>query len=266
MLHSHPPPAYHDSLASTTPGPPHRAPAIISSLPLHVLYRIVSLTLDPRATPSRFSGDDEEERVRRLWALFRGLKGVDRRFYMVSTSILRSHFLPEYQSHLAPGTSSDPYPLTSHPSLTTSFLDHRSRETAVFDRFIAVHLGFLLRSTESSLFEPSEDIPDLFKRLQPAARIEDLLLTLPRYLVVPDGPAVRRLPLPQSHLVVYLTPGWVSLILRSHPAGRPTTSKVGRDTVIEVRRQPTAEATVERIKDGLEDMQNGLVQWGERVL
>ena len=82
MLHSHPPPAYHDSIASTTPGTPHRAPATISSLPLHVLYRIVSLTLDPRATPSRFSGDDEEERVRRLWALFRGLKGVDRRFYM----------------------------------------------------------------------------------------------------------------------------------------------------------------------------------------
>jgi len=59
-----------------------RARASITTLPLHLLHRIFSLTLDPQATPSLFSGDYEEEKVRRTWALFRGVRGVDRRFYL----------------------------------------------------------------------------------------------------------------------------------------------------------------------------------------
>jgi hypothetical protein len=61
-------------------------PANMSNLPINVLHRIIAFTLDSKATPSRFMGDDEEERVRRIFQLFYGLRGVDRRFYL-STSV-----------------------------------------------------------------------------------------------------------------------------------------------------------------------------------
>jgi hypothetical protein len=80
-----PPPPYTPDLL-TNPPPPHRStrrkPTSISSLPLSLLHSIVSYTLDSRATPSRFRGDVHEEWVRRVWGLFRGLRGVDRRFYL----------------------------------------------------------------------------------------------------------------------------------------------------------------------------------------
>jgi len=57
-------------------------PANLSNLPIHVLHRIIAFTLDQKATPSRFMGDEEEERVRRIFQLFYGLRGVDRRFYL----------------------------------------------------------------------------------------------------------------------------------------------------------------------------------------
>ncbi len=43
---------------------------------------------------------------------------------------------------------------------------HRSRETAVFDRFIALRVGEDLRSMESELCEPSEGQREIFTRLQ----------------------------------------------------------------------------------------------------
>ena len=204
----------------------------------------------------------------------------------MSTSILRTHYLPTYLTHLPRGTSTDPFPTSSQPYYSPSNARHsqneatpsssrstppssilaRSRETAVFDRFIAIHLGHLLRLTESSLSEPSEALPDLFKRLQPAARIEDLLLTLPPRLIVPHGPPRRQIPLPQSHLSVTLSPGWVSLWLNSHDVGVPFIGKMGRDLVLEVRRQDSAEGNVRRVREGLEDMLSGVVRWGERVL
>jgi hypothetical protein len=81
MSEYNPPPPYAPTSASAT-----KHAASFSTIPLHLVHRIISLTLDPRATPSRFSGDDEEERVRRLWALFRGIRGVDRRFYLGESS------------------------------------------------------------------------------------------------------------------------------------------------------------------------------------
>jgi hypothetical protein len=76
-----PPPPY---------APPTQArvgPANMSNLPINVLHRIIAFTLDSKATPSRFMGDDEEERVRRIFQLFYGLRGVDRRFYLSMSSI-----------------------------------------------------------------------------------------------------------------------------------------------------------------------------------
>lgn len=71
-----PPPPYAPS-KQVRPGP-----ANFSNLPIHLLHRIIALTLDHKATPSRFMGDAEEERVRRIYQLFYGLRGVDRRFYL----------------------------------------------------------------------------------------------------------------------------------------------------------------------------------------
>ena len=106
----------------------------------------------------------------------------------------------------------------------------------------------------------------MFKRLQPAARIEDLLRTLPARLIIRDGPPRRQIPLPHSHLSVTLSPGWVSLWLNSHDVGVPHSGKLGRDLVLEVRRQAAAEEVVKRLREGLEDMAGGVVRWGERVL
>ena len=197
----------------------------------------------------------------------------------VSTSILRSKFLDEYFRHIARGSSSDPFPHASHASLPAHFDQSgagspltspsvlvRSRETAIFDRFIAIHLGDKLRQTESSLSEASEALPDLFRRLQPCARIEDLLLDLPGFLIYPRGPPKRQLPLPHSHVSVTLSPGWISLWLHSNDVTVPTKGKMGRDLVLEVRRQETAEKSVVRLREGLEDLQNGLAHWSERIL
>ena len=54
--------------------------------------------------------------------------------------------------------------------------------------------------------------------------------------------------------------------LNSHDVGVPHSGKMGRDLVLEVRRQVAAEEVVKRLREGLEDMAGGVVRWGERVL
>jgi hypothetical protein len=68
----------------------------MSNLPINVLHRIIAFTLDSKATPSRFMGDEEEERVRRIFQLFYGLRGVDRRFYLSKSSITSQGPLAEF--------------------------------------------------------------------------------------------------------------------------------------------------------------------------
>ncbi|ORX40774.1 hypothetical protein BD324DRAFT_612069 [Kockovaella imperatae] len=267
-----PPPPYLLSAPSTRSS----GPATISSLPLHILHRIVSLTLDPNATPSRFAGDWHEEKVRRIWGLFRGLRPVDRRFYKVSTSILRGMYINPYLSLLPRGTSSNPFPHDSDTSnlgpdstaRAESVFKRRSRETAVFDRFIANRVGEDLRRVESELYEESEAEMDIIKRLQPIARTEDLLLRLPPSLILPEAPPGRlrsRVPLPHPHLVINLTPTWCQVYLSTLSIGSIEKNKAGRDLVIEVKRQRTPEETVRKIGEGLEDIQRGMIRWGDKV-
>ncbi|WVQ63180.1 uncharacterized protein L199_001331 [Kwoniella botswanensis] len=279
---SAPPPPY-ELHRTTYPHPRHaQRNKGISSLPIHVTHKILSFTLDLRATPSKFWSDPEEERVRRIWALFRGLRGVNRVFWLVSTSILRAMYLESYLSHIRPDYSSDPFPYeSSHLDEPTSTPDQdddfvtgksvyqgRGRETAVFDRYIAVKVGQELRLVESSLSEEGEAVEEIFKRLQPSARIEDLLLTLPSHFIVPfpssNSPIPQRgFPLPQSHLSVTLTPTWAQLYLHSNPVA--SGKRGSKELVVEVRRIGTLEGTTKRIEDGLDDIYRRLVPWGGRV-
>lgn len=90
-----PPPPPYTALPQTSTSTPHpRAPpsprgplkASLDILPLPLLHWIMRLTLDPAATPSTYASDRAEEVVRRRWGLFRGLRGVDRRFYIGTLS------------------------------------------------------------------------------------------------------------------------------------------------------------------------------------
>ncbi|KAK4683825.1 hypothetical protein P7C73_g6394, partial [Tremellales sp. Uapishka_1] len=264
MSYTAPPPAYFATRLTPTR-------AHISSLPLHLLHRILSLTLDTKVIPSRYTSGIEEERVRRLWALFRSPRRVDRRFWLVATSILRATFLDAYYALVQPGFSSDPFPSSSVPSSDTTVSEPvfaaRSRETAVFDRFIALKVGEDLRSMESELCEGSEGEKDIFSRLQPAARVEDLLLDLSPDLMSPAysrSPPLQTMPLPHSHVVVGLTNIWAQVYLCNTHVGYDATGR-GKSLVIEVRREKTLEGTVVRIKEALEQLRRGLVLWGARI-
>ncbi|WOO77006.1 uncharacterized protein LOC62_01G000606 [Vanrija pseudolonga] len=250
-----------------------RPPATLSSIPLGILHRILQLTLDPRATPERYRADPEVESARRLWWLFRSIRGVDRRFFLVATSIVRARFLPIYQSQLPPGTSSHPFPPVGNAEDVTAepVFKRRSREAAVLDRFVAVRVGEDLRRAESELCEDSGHETEVFTRLQPAARIEDLLLTIPPSLITPWGPRAAphaALPLPHTHLAVALSPLWAQLHLSYSPitaANLTGFNRVGRTFIVEVRRGRSPEETVRRIHEALEDISRGLLPWGSRV-
>ena len=92
----------------------------------------------------------------------------------VSISILRSMFVQTYLSSLPRSTSSDPYPhdttaasaQSDSTEINESIFANRSRETGVFDRFIANRVGEDLRRVESELYEESEAEMDIIRRLQ----------------------------------------------------------------------------------------------------
>ncbi|ODN82475.1 hypothetical protein L198_07697 [Cryptococcus wingfieldii CBS 7118] len=275
----------------SAPAPPY-APArptatrpSLTSLPVHLIHRILRLTLDQQATPTRFWSDAEEERVRRLWALFRALRGVSRVFWIVATSILRAHYLAPFLNLIHPGYSSDPFPFeSSHlsdPSLSFdssaggSVYAERGRETAVFDRFIAVRVGEVLRRVESELSEGSGAEVDIFQRLQPAARIEDLISTLPPHFITPTSilpspppPNPKRtLPLPQALVSISLTPNWAQVWINAQVQGVGLARKGEgkKEMVLEVRRVGTLEGIVASVGEGLDHLRLGLVRWGGRV-
>ena len=93
----------------------------------------------------------------------------------VSTSLLRNFYLSAWNAALQPNFSSDPLPSGSGPGSSNDsgerptvpvFLE-RGRETAVYDRFIALRVGQELRSVESELSEGhDEEERDIFVRIQ----------------------------------------------------------------------------------------------------
>lgn len=90
--------------------------------------------------------------------------------------VLRSTYLPSYNSLIRPPYTSDPFQLTQAPSPDACTPLNRSRETAVLDLFIALKVrdDVWADETELHLGQP-EAFRDLFDLMQPRARLEDLL-------------------------------------------------------------------------------------------
>jgi len=92
-------------------------------------------------------------------------------------NVLRSVYLPSYQSFVRAGYSSDPFPLAASGAQDSEdTLGTSQRETSVLDLFIAakVREDVWLDETELHL-EREETFKDLFDLNQPRARIEDLI-------------------------------------------------------------------------------------------
>ncbi|KAG1893014.1 uncharacterized protein F5891DRAFT_1067875 [Suillus fuscotomentosus] len=173
-MQSVPPPPYFPN-ASTLPPPPfpgeHRGAAKPSDLPPHLLLKIVYMTFPQ--TPGVDEGKIERQRKTLCW-LSTQLRSVNRSFYIACEHVLRSTYLPAYNSMIRPPYSSDPFPFSS--SASTSSCDTLQRETKVLDLFIALKVHEDVMVDDSSLHLEREDsFKDLFDLMQPRSRLEDLV-------------------------------------------------------------------------------------------
>jgi len=173
-MQSVPPPPYFPN-ASTLPPPPfpgeHHGAAKPSDLPPHLLLKIVYMTFPQ--TPGVDEGKIERQRKTLCW-LSTQLRSVNRSFYIACEHVLRSTYLPAYNSMIRPPYSSDPFPFSS--SASTSSCDTLQRETKVLDLFIALKVHEDVMVDDSSLHLEREDsFKDLFDLMQPRSRLEDLV-------------------------------------------------------------------------------------------
>lgn len=173
-MQSVPPPPYVAN-ASALPPPPfpgeHRGAAQPSDLPPYLLLKIVYMTFPQ--TPGIDEGKIERQRKTLCW-LSTQLRLVNRSFYIACEHVLRSTYLPAYNSMIRLPYSSDPFPFSS--SASTSSCDTLQRETKVLDLFIALKVHEDVMVDDSSLHLEREDsFKDLFDLMQPRSRLEDLV-------------------------------------------------------------------------------------------
>ncbi|KAG1857706.1 hypothetical protein DFJ58DRAFT_782969 [Suillus subalutaceus] len=173
-MQSIPPPPYVPN-ASSLPPPPfpgeHRGAAKPSDLPPHLLLKIVYMTFPQ--TPGIDEGKIERQRKTLCW-LSTQLRLVNLSFYVACEHVLRSTYLPAYNSMIRSPYSSDPFPFSS--SASTSSCDTLQRETKVLDLFIALKVHEDVMVDDSSLHLEREDsFKDLFDLMQPRSRLEDLV-------------------------------------------------------------------------------------------
>ncbi|TDL15384.1 hypothetical protein BD410DRAFT_845230 [Rickenella mellea] len=178
-----PPPAYNVQdveLRESRPDASGRRWRTLSSLPSHILLKIIYETLAP-VSASRMTTEERMSRTTRVmfWMTV-SARLVNRGFYLASMHILRSTFLPAYTRHIKSPYSTDPFPHTSshRPNSILSL----QRETAVLDLFLLLTLRESV-CTDDSLLHLSADADspssasfrDLFSFMQPRARLEDLV-------------------------------------------------------------------------------------------
>ncbi|KAJ8582882.1 hypothetical protein M405DRAFT_749574 [Rhizopogon salebrosus TDB-379] len=183
-MQSVPPPPYVSN--STVPPPPfygvHRGVVRLSDLPPHLLLKIVYMTFPQ--TPGIDEGKIVRQRKTLCW-LSTQLRLVNRSVYIACEHLLRSTYLPAYDSLIRPPYSSDPFPLSSSASTSpVSGVDTLQRETRVLDLFIALKVHEDVMVDDSSLHLEREDSFDvLFDFMQPRSRLEDLV----RYYGIREG-------------------------------------------------------------------------------
>lgn len=147
---------------------------------------------------ARIHDDTKAEKQRKvLYWLSTSLRFVSRQLYIACMHVLRSTYLPFYQSFIRPPYSSDPFPLalpaspsgetsnppayaTTLPSLdshtTNSSLTSLQRETVILDQFIVLKATQDVFADDTELHIGREDsFRDLFDVAQPRARLEDLV-------------------------------------------------------------------------------------------
>lgn len=116
----------------------------LGQLPLPILFRIVSLTLDPRATPSRWMSDEEEEKVRRVSGLFWGLRGVSRSFWLGESDVWTTKWERCYQND----TLISQWPL---PSFDRDIILNTSNSSNAATRRMLIRLLPILRYLAQSI-------------------------------------------------------------------------------------------------------------------
>ncbi|KAJ7021471.1 hypothetical protein C8F04DRAFT_1140925 [Mycena alexandri] len=177
----HPPPPYYAANGNGPPPFPHLRPAMtLSTLPANILLQIVHMTFPQ--TPGFDEGKLERQRKTLYW-LAVGLRLVNRALYIACMHVLRSTYLPAYDTLIRSPYSSDPFPLPSSPpsafapvNPASLRLDTIQRETATLDLFIALKVREDVWADDSELhLERDESFKDLFDLAQPRSRLEDLV-------------------------------------------------------------------------------------------
>jgi hypothetical protein len=166
----------------------------LSTLPSHILLHIVYSIFPQQDGLHPGDGKLQLQRQTLHW-IHSSLRFVNRALYIASMHILRSTYLPIYDSLIRPPYSSDPFPSSHYESLSSQgssiFTHHRERPT--LDLFIAVLAHEDVLQDSSVLHLPREEAyKDIFDLIQPRSRLEDLVFDLGRrYGVVslnnPDG-------------------------------------------------------------------------------
>ncbi|KAH7924397.1 hypothetical protein BV22DRAFT_1195936 [Leucogyrophana mollusca] len=175
-MHPVPPPPYVAAGPLAPPPFPHLPRQILrlTELPQHLLLKIVYMTFP------QTSGIDEgriERQRKTLYWLSLSLRLVNRAFYTACMHVLRSTYLPAYDTLIRPPYTSDPFPLTAaSDSTSTSTTESTQRETQVLDLFIALKVREDVMMDDSELhLEREESFKDLFDLMQPRSRLEDLV-------------------------------------------------------------------------------------------
>ncbi|TFK47180.1 hypothetical protein OE88DRAFT_1666493 [Heliocybe sulcata] len=172
-----PPPYLAAGPVSPPPFPGHfpRQRQTLATLPSHLLLQIVYATFPKTAAVDE--GKSERQRKTLYW-LSTSLRLVNRALYIACMHVLRSTYLPAYQSLIRPPYTSDPFPYTASTSSNApmSPVNATQRETAILDRFITLKVREDVWLDESELHLEREDsFKDLFDLMQPKSRLEDLV-------------------------------------------------------------------------------------------
>jgi len=187
-----PPPSYLATVAGPPPFHNRIGPTpTLHTLPSHILLQIVYSTFPQTSLVDQ--AKPERQRKTLYW-LSISLRLVNRALYIACMHVLRSTYLPAYDTLIRPPYSSDPFPLLSpiHPPSTPSSpygpslsspssqspLHTIQRETATLDLFIALKVREDVWVDDSELhLERDESFKDLFDLVQPRSRLEDLVRT-----------------------------------------------------------------------------------------